>query len=357
MSAPPPPKPHFPTTESVSSSVAHAKTRMSGARLALQALGGLVGLGLLVLCVMVALKPDNRAKLERLADAPKDQLALLVGLSLVVVIVSGETFRRVLSPVRSLPFIRTQATNAIASLLALLPFKLSIVFRVIVHNRRDGVPLLTIGAWFIAVAGVIFAVLAPVMLASWWRGQADALWLLGVLMGVACSISALLMVARIVSSDKGWRWVQGVFASIPVVSALKPTSLLDRAHEGLQMLSHPSSLLACVALRLLDLACQTARVYVAARIVGQELPLDQAALAGSLYFLVGAVAPTGQLGAREGLTSYLVSKLLPGQDFSQFAVIVLVVSASEMLVLLVMCVIGMPIVRPDRLLIRDKPAA
>lgn len=331
------------------------RTRMSPTKLALQALGGLVGLALLVWCVSVAFKPENRAKLERLADAPKDQLALLVGLSLVVVLVSGETFRRVLWPVRRLPLVRTHATNAIASLLALLPFKLSIVFRVIVHNRRDGVPLLTIGAWFLGVAGVILSVLAPVMLASWWRGKADAVWLFSVAGGVVLASSALLITARIASNDRGWSLIDRLWNAAPIPGIIRSTDLLGRAHEGLRMLSHPGSLMVCIGLRVLDLACQAARVYIAARIVGQELGWDQAALAGSLYFLVGAVAPTGQLGAREGLTAGLAAALLKGQDLNQFAVIVLVVSASELIVLLVMSVLGMPIVRPDRLLIRAQP--
>jgi Lysylphosphatidylglycerol synthase TM region len=328
---------------------------MSPAKLALQALGGVIGLSLLVWCVSVAFKPENRAKLERLADAPRDQLALLVALSLIVVLVSGETFRRVLWPIRRLPFVRTHATNAIASLLALLPFKLSIVFRVIVHNRRDSVPLLTIGAWFIAVSGVILTVLAPVMLASWWRGRADAVWLFTATGGVVLSAAALLIVARFTSSDRGWSFVEHLWNTLPIPGLIRRTNLIHRAHEGLRMLSHPGSLTVCVGLRVLDLASQAARVYIAARIVGHDLPWDQAALAGSLYFLVGAVAPTGQLGAREGLTAGLAAALLKGQNLDQFAVIVLVVSASEMLVLLVLSVLGMPIVRPDRLLLRASP--
>lgn len=324
---------------------------MSPMKLALQAVGGLVGIGMLVWCVKIAMSENNQAALKRLADADASDLAMLLGLSLLAVLVAGETFRRVLMPVQRLPVVRTHATNAIASVLALLPFKLSIVFRVLVHNRRDGVGLLTIGAWFAAVAVVILTVLVPVMLASWWRGKADTLWLVSVGVGVLVSAGSLLAVARWISSKRGWAMVQKLWHAMPFPRVIKNSTLLDRAHEGLRMLSHPATLAQCVALRLIDIACQTGRVFLAAKILGLGLTWDQAAVAGSVYFLVGALAPTGQAGAREGLTAVIAAAVLAGHDMNDFAVIVLPISVSELLVLLVLSVLGMPVVRPDKLML------
>lgn len=330
------------------------RPEMSTTSLILQALGGLIGLGLLVWCVRITLTPANREALAKLSSAPFDQLLALIALSVVVVLVGGETFRRVLMPVKRLPIARTHATNCIAGLLALIPFKLSIVFRVLVHNRRDQVPLLTIGAWFSAVAGLILAVLAPVMLASWLRGKADALWLALALGGVAVVTLMILSIARWMSRPAGWSLAQRLWNAAPLPGAIKRSTLLDRAHEGLRMLSHPGTLLTCVLLRITDLACQAGRVYIAAKLVGHDLPWDQAALAGSVYFLVGAAAPTGQAGAREGLTAAIAAAILPNQDLSTFALIVLPISASELLVLLAGSILGMPIVRPDKLLLRNR---
>lgn len=329
---------------------APASRRLSPGTLALQVVGGLIGLGLLGWCVYVALQPQNRAKLERLGDASPGQLAAMLGLSAVVVFCSGETFRRVLMPVKRLDLVGVQATNAIGSLLALLPFKLSVVFRVLVHNRRDGVPLLTIGAWFTAVAVVIMAVLAPVMLASAWRGRADVWWGVATVLGVVLFAGGAFAAARVLSAPGPWSRVTRTVERLPIPRRVLQSGLLDRVRDGLRMLSHPRSFAACVGVRVIDLAAQSARVFVAAMIVGKTMPWDQAVLAGSLYFFIGAVAIAGQLGAREGLTALLLVQLMPGVDLSEFAVIVLVVSASEMLVLLAASMVGMVIIRPDRLM-------
>lgn len=95
------------------------------------------------------------------------------------------------------------------------------------------------------------------------------------------------------------------------------------------MLASPRAVALAAALRLLDVAVQAARFAVAAWIVGQPLPWDQAVLAGSAYFVVGSLSPSGQLGVREGATAWLAAAVLPGIDFDGFAVVVLMVTAAE----------------------------
>lgn len=328
------------------------RSRMSTPMIALQVVGGLVGIALLIWCVTLLLTPKNRDAISHLSNAPKELVLALLGLSLIVVLVGGETFRQVLMPVQRLPLARMHATNAIAGLLALVPFKLSIVFRVLVHNRRDGVNLLTIGAWFTGVSLVILSVLAPVILASWWRGRADAWWLGASLLGILLSASTMLALARWISSERGWAFAKRVWIALPLPRVIKHSTLLDRVHEGLRMLSHPRTLATCVLLRATDLACQAGRVYIAARLVGLDIPMDQAALAGSVYFLVGAISPAGQAGTREGVTAAIVAALLPAMTIETLALIVLPISASELLVLLTLSIIGMPLVRPDKLLLK-----
>lgn len=315
-----------------------------------QILGFVLGLGLFAWCVHIALKPGNREQLTKLIDAPlQDKLALL-GLSVVVVIISSAIFQLTLRPVKKLKFLDVQATGVIACLLALLPFKLSVVFRVVVHNRRDGVPLLTIGAWFASVAAVLLAVVGPVLLVSMWRHTPDAIWLSCTLGGVLLCSGALLIASRIFLSERGWRWLMGVWGGLPLPNSLRTPALQERVHEGVRMLASPSAVLSCVGLRLMDMLVQAARFKIAAAIVGQPLGWDQAVLAGATFFLIGAVAPSGQVGAREAGTAGLLNAVLPSIDFQSFTIVVLLVSATETLVLLVGSMMGLAWLRPDRLL-------
>ena len=72
-------------------------------------------------------------------------------------------------PVQRLRTLDVVAVNAIATLLNYLPFKLSVISRIVIHNRRDGVPLGKIVGWLAAVGvgGVIS--FGPVALVSLWH--------------------------------------------------------------------------------------------------------------------------------------------------------------------------------------------
>lgn len=332
-----------------SPALAEPPSRQSPLRIALQIIGGAIGLGLFAWVIMNVAKPENRALLEKLKDAAPGDVALLLGLSVISVSISGSVFRQALTPVRILPMLEVQATNAIASLLALLPFKLSIVFRVLVHNRRDGVPLLTIGAWFASVAATMACVLAPVIAVSVWRGKVDSLWIIASLLGVALCAGLMVLISRLLRTDSGWRVVERLWGALPMPGALRQSSILDRAHEGVRMLSSLPAVGSCVGLRLTDIGVQAARFVVAAGLLGQALAWDQAVLAGSTFFLIGALAPSGQLGAREAGTAGVMHALLASMDFAKLSVVVLTISVMETLVLLVLAAIGVLILRPASL--------
>ena len=116
------------------------------------------------------------------------------------------------------------------------------------------------------------------------------------------------------------------------------------------MLASPSAVLTCTGLRMADIVVQAFRFMLAATILGQPLSWDQAVLAGGAYFLIGAAAPTGQLGAREAGTAGLMAMLVPYIEWQSFAPVVVVISGAEMIVLLAGSVIGAAYLRPDRLL-------
>lgn len=321
-------------------------------KLTFQALGFAVGIALLWWCVHEAMK--NRDALKRLADATPGQIAALIGATLIVIFASGAAFRETLYPVRRLPMLEVQATNVIACLLALLPFKLSIFFRVLVHNRRDHVPLFTIAAWFGAVSVVILCVLAPMLGAGIWRGRADALWFFGAGGGMLATLLTVLLFARWVAKPSGWAWAHSMYAKLPLPATLRPGStaasmFFEKSHEGVRMLASPRVVFGCAGLRLLDFAAQAARIAIAAAIVGQPMQWDQALLAGSIFFLITAAAPTGALGAREGGTAWLIGAILPHLDTEKFLVVVLTVSGTEAVVLIVGSLIGLAYLRPDRL--------
>jgi hypothetical protein len=323
------------------------------ARTIAQILGFVIGIALLGWCVNVALR--NRAALQRLGDATPGQIAALLGVTLVVIFASGAAFRETLRPIKKLPMLEVQATNVIACLLALLPFKLSVFFRVLVHNRRDGLPLLTIGAWFGAVGVVILCVLVPMLGAGVWRGSADTLWFIAAGGGMLACLLAVLLVARSLATPRGWALALRVYGILPLPAKLRPgsiaaTILFEKSHEGVRMLASPRVVFGCAGLRLLDFAAQAGRIAIAAAIVGQTLPWDQALLAGSIFFLITAAAPSGALGAREGGTAWLMSAVLPSVDRELFTVVVLVVSGTEAAVLLVGSMVALAYLRPDRLM-------
>src|SRR5690606_21428503 len=113
-------------------------------------IGFLVGLALLGWCVSIALSPENREQLDRLADAGWRPIALLVVLSGLSLALNGAIFWLVLLPARRLRAADVIATNALATFLAYLPFKISLIVRALIHQRRDRVPLVLLGAWMSA---------------------------------------------------------------------------------------------------------------------------------------------------------------------------------------------------------------
>lgn len=317
--------------DSSASPAARGRSRVG---IALNLLGFALGLALLWWCGARALSPENSEQLKKLATAPWWQAGSLVALSALSAVFNAMAFHASILPVRRLPLADVLSVNFIASLGNYLPFKLGLVFRMLTHNRRNGVPLLTIAAWMGAMGVVMLCVLGPVLLAGVWRGRVDALWWAASAGGIVLLCAAVIGVARFAGTGDGWALVERLWRGLPMPRRLRESAMLERIHEGTRMLGSPGAVAGVVAWRLADLSTQAARFLVAAAIVGRAVRWDESLLAGSAYYLIGSVSPAGQLGLREAGTAGLIGKVLGGVDFDAFSLIVLMVTAAELVALM-----------------------
>ena len=309
------------------------------------------GLGILFLFLHKALAPENREKLEALWKAPAQDIAWLMGLSVLSLALNGGAFWVTLLPVRRLKLVDVQAANAMATLLAYLPLKLSAISRFVIHNRRDGVPLFTIAAWMGAVGIVLVSSLGPPIGAAVWRGKIDGVFVAVMLGGMAVAYAIVLLVARSFAHAAGLARLHRItdrFNSRLLNKGMHST-FFHNFHAGFAMLAHPGTLAASMVFRTTDLLIQATRFWLAARVVGVELAWEGAILIATTFFLTGVLSPAGTLGTREGAAT-VAAKLLPGVSGDGFYVVTLVVSASEMLTNAVFGTSGLVYLRPDRLI-------
>lgn len=314
-------------------------TRRPGRRvigITVQVLGFGIGIVLLGWAVRVAMREENRAQLAKLSEASAGELMLLLSLAALSVGFNGIIFWVVINPIHRLRPTDVIATNAIATFMAYLPFKLSVVTRFVVHNRRDKVPVLTIGAWILAEAILMAAALGPLALASFWLKEVNALWWLVSLTGVlACTVVGSAL-ARQLAGDVGLARLSRVGLGERITS----TEGFSRVHSGFEMLGNLRATLIANAFRLIDIFGFALRFYVAARVLEMPISGQDAMLLGATYFLIGASSPTGMLGTREagtiaiaglvGISSTALSETDSGQI--PIAATVLFVTAVEAVV-------------------------
>lgn len=328
-----------------------------------QVLGFLAGLGLLAWCIMTAFKPENRAQLERLADAPAWQLAVLALLNIAYIGLNAAILWATVRPVRLVPMASVQAVHAVCVLLSYLPFKLSVVFRVIAHARRDGVPVLTIGAWLASAGGATLGVLGVLTAASAIRQQVDAGWVLLSLAGLGMYFWFANALCRLVAGERGLEKARALAdrSGIGLLSRVTRSQRLAELHGVFDMQAHRGWFAACIAMRVLDVGVQASRFWLAAHMVGTPLRPDEAVMIACTYFLIGVLSPTGALGAREagtaGLAGLVGLDALAGEGASKFVVVTLAVSASESIITLALSGLGIAYLRPDRWIERLRPGA
>lgn len=320
-------------------------------KLMLQLLGFLVGLGMLAWCAKLAFSAENREGLARLGEASAGSMALLLALSCVGIVVNGTTFWLVLRPVRRIDLPGMLATNATATFLSYLPFKLSLMVRIAVHRQRDGVPLALIGPWFAAVGVAMISAVTPVVLLAAWRREVDAVWVLMLAGLLVVAAGVLSSVSKAIGGQRGLRLVQALADRQPIglVRRIVRSNTFVLFDEGLAMLAGFRQALAVIGLRVIDIAAMAARFYVASRIVGSPMPAGESLVGSVVYFFIGVFSPVGALGAREGGTAGLMSWL--GEfDLQTLSLIAVVVTGAELIVTAFAAAAGIAWLRPDRLI-------
>lgn len=274
------------------------KSSRSAIGVIVQIVGFAIGIVLLGWAVRMALRPENREQLAKLSDATPGELMLLLVLAALSVGFNGIIFWVVLNPVHKIRATDVIATNAIATFLAYLPFKLSVVARFVIHNRRDKVPVLTIGAWIIAEAILMAAVLGPLILTSVWLKEVNAVWWVVSLVGVIVCTTVGSALSRQFAGDVGLTRL----SRIGIGEKLSGSDAFSRIHSGFEMLGHPRATLIANAFRLIDIITFALRFYVAARVLELPISMQDALLLGATYFIIGAASPAGMLGTREAGT-------------------------------------------------------
>jgi hypothetical protein len=320
---------------------------------AVQGAAFVAGVALLIWCASLALRPENRAQLERLGEAPAWVIASLLGLTLLGLALDGLVFQILLRPVRRLPVGDVLATNALAVFLNYLPFKAGLIARVVVHTRRDGVPLLVVGAMLAAALAVLVCVALPLGLAGAWRGGIDAAWAGAVAAGMLVLGAACVAAARLFAGPAGKARLDRLGRRLPGWRRLSASRAFHSAHAGLAIAADPRVFAAAAIVRLCFFGTMWARFALAARVAGVEIGPEAAVVTGSVFFLIGVVSPGGLLGIREGGTTWLAGAVvLAGVRAESFAVVALVVGAAEAAVNVGAGAVAAAYLRPDRWLLR-----
>ncbi|MFI4916848.1 MAG: lysylphosphatidylglycerol synthase domain-containing protein [Phycisphaerales bacterium JB060] len=322
----------------------------AGLRIAVQVVGFLIGILLLGWCVRLALSDENREALERLADAPPGALVSLIGLSVVGVVANGLIFWATLRPVRRLVALDVIATNALATFLANLPFKIGLLARIAIHNRRDKVPMAMIFGWFGAVTATLVLVSAALIGAGLLRSVLGV-WTVPVAIGLMVVLSAAMVaIAKRLSGRQGHRRLSRLIGRVGGRRALKlaRSEVIRELHMGLDMLASGRWVAFVVAFRMADFGAQAWRWVVAGELVGSDIsPTDGLLISGG-HFLAGALSPVGMLGFREGAAMGTAELL--GLEARGFAPIALLTAGSELVVVIAGAGLAIAWLRLDRVL-------
>jgi len=316
-------------------------------------LGFLLSLGAMVWAVRAALSEDNRSQLDHLRDASPMQLITMMTLAAISVAFNGIIFWATLRPVHRIRVTDVISTNAIATFLAYLPFKLSVIVRVAIHNRRDGVPILTIGAWFAAVGAFMLLTFGPITGASVWLKNTSLLWWTLVIVGVTFSTLLGSWVARFFAGERGLVRLK----RLPIPDRVIDSEAGTKIRSAFVMVGDLKAASIANLFRLLDVLAFAGRFIVAAQILNLPISASDALLLGGTYFLIGVFSPFGQIGVREagtiGFASLVgISAEAAGADSgaAPIAVAVVFVTAVEGAVNLVCAGFGIAWLRAGRLL-------
>ena len=324
--------------------------KRSTVRNAIQLLGFGVGIGLLIWCVREVLSEDNRAALERLRDASAWEILLMLSVAASSIVLNAVIFWATIRPLHKIRVTDMIATNALCTFLSYLPFKISVIARWLIHGRRDGVPALTIGTWFLVVVGLMAVTIVPLGLAfvrpstiGW-----SLCWVV-ILCSVAASHWFAMAAARWLRGERGLRRLRAMRVPSPVLEH----DLFRYFHDGAAMAGDGHATWISAACRVLDIGGFTLRIGVAASILGVNLTVEDTMLIGLAYFVAGVVSPFGSVGAREGAALGLaLGAGVVAAETQQAALItaILLVTVTDAMTSFIGAGFGLAWLRADRLL-------
>ncbi len=328
----------------------------SGLRIVVQTVGFIVALGMLAWAGRLAIGGIGPEQLEHLRSSAWYEVLGLVLLGVATVAINGLIFALVIRPVQRVPTADVVSVNAIASLLAYLPFKLSLIFRTLVHNRRDGVPILTIGAWLAAVGVLMMAVYGPMILVSGIVRGVGGVWSAACVAGVLGATGLVTGLARLFAGDDGRTRLERIARSWAGERAggMIRSRTFGRLHAGMDMLASWAVASGNIVLRAADLLVHAGRFMLAGAMLGAALPIEEALLLGLVYSFLNAASPTGSLGVADlGTVGVAAWMGLGDGDPARFAGIALLVRASEVIAYLGSTALGVlwlgptALVRPE----------
>ncbi len=308
-----------------------------------QVVGFLIALGMLAWAGKLAVSGIGAEQIEHLRASAWYEVLGLVALGVATVVINGLIFALVIRPARRVPVLDVVSVNAIASLLAYLPFKLSLIFRTLVHNRRDGVPLLTIGAWLGAVGVLLMAVYGPMILVSGIVQTVGGFWLIACGLGVLGGTLLITVLARAGAGDAGLSRIERITRTLAGrrMARLVRSDAFARLHAGLDMLASWLVAGGNLLLRAMDLLVHAGRFMLASSMLGAGLSIEEALLLGLVYSFLNAASPTGSLGIADlGTVGVAAWMGLGDGDPARFAGIALLVRASEVIAYLLSTALG-----------------
>ncbi|CAN5869624.1 hypothetical protein BH11PLA1_BH11PLA1_15240 [soil metagenome] len=318
-------------------------------RVTVQVLGFLVSLAILAwVIVKVGGDEHTRAQAERLLHAPPWQIAIVLILSGLTTACSGLVFWAVGRGLHNAGALECIHVNGVGSLLGYLPMKASLIFRVLYHRRAGQVDWLHIAAWMSATALVITCSLTPPLAASLGLKRADALWWVVAVGGSMAFAVALVTGARYFAGAPGMARLHTLARNshIPGTERFLGLALTRKLHRALDLLGNPASVALAFAFRTLEFAAQAARFWLIAQIVGIEMSVGQAMLAGPIYFFVQATSPAGVAGPREGALLALLGE--------QFGAVILAVSVAQACMDVLQGILGAVCLRLDRVFLKPR---
>ena len=318
----------------------------------IQVAGILVACAALAWVVHLAMEPANREALRKLQDITLGQGSAIAALTILSFVLNGMCFWACVRQRHSIPPVEMVATNFLGCLLAEVPFKLSAIFRVFVHHRRDRVPLLTIGAWFAAVALGMLLVVGPLTGLSLWRKDIDSIWLIGVLAGVPALACGTMAAAGYFSGPQGLGRLEGLSRILPgkrlqgLAENVFRSRPFGQLHAGCDMVASRFFAVGLV-FRAADVIVQSFRFLLVARLLGVGISFGNSLFLSGSYFLIGVLAPSGSAGSREGGVT-AVARLLDIPAWRSIAPVALTVGAFELFTLLAFAPFGILLLKPWR---------